>query len=104
MPASSKPKKSDDRGPGSDEDFVYTTDAGDTITVPSMAVAPRPSQVQLLRAGAQRNDALAALLLLEAAAGDAIDDIDALPSAEQNAFMEAWRAHSGVGLGESRRS
>lgn len=89
---------------GSDEPFVYTSTDGDVITVPSMAVAPRPSQTKVLRASADKNQALVALLLLEAAAGDQMGAIDELPPAEQETFLLAWREHSGVGLGESRAS
>ena len=90
-------------GPGSDEDFTFKSSLGE-FTVPSIAVAPRPSNLQMLRAQAQNNEALAALLIFEAAAGDAIKIIDRLPAEEQDRFLEEWGAHSGASLGESKRS
>lgn len=90
-------------GPGSDDDFTFASSLGE-FTVPSIAVAPRPSNLQMLRAQAQKNEALAALLVFEAAVGDAINIIDRLPADEQDRFLEEWSAHSGASLGESKRS
>lgn len=89
---------------GSDAPFVYITDAGDQITVPSIAVAPRPSPIKLLRAQAANNQAAAALLVFESACGDALEQIEALSDDEQNRFLAAWGEHSGTSLGESKPS
>lgn len=102
MPA---PKKTAaKRGPGSDDDFTWESPAG-TITVPSLAVAPRVSGMKMLRAQADKNPALGTLLMLEAAAGPkAMKVLEELSDEDLMEFIEAWGDHSGVGLGESRAS
>jgi hypothetical protein len=96
------------KGPGSDDDFVFDSTVGE-IVVPSLASAPRPNQFELIEAMATddeiRGNMRTTHLLLKAAAGEEMFAlIKRLPSGEDEQFMEAWVDHSGVGLGESRRS
>lgn len=88
-------------GPGSDEPFNYTTDAGVTITVPSLAKikAGVIRKTRKLEPGDQM------FTIMEAVADEAtlaaIDDMD---GDELARFTEQWGAHSGADLGESAAS
>lgn len=104
MPAQ-KPKKTvAATGPGSDEDFEYTFESGETVTVPSLSRAKKPKPMAMMRAQAEGNQARVMILFLEAAAGDAMSVLEDLEDDELTAFLDAWSEHSGVGLGESRAS
>jgi hypothetical protein len=108
MPASSKSKAvvSTKRGagPGSDEDFVFESSVG-TITVPSMAKAPKPNAWEMLEIEAIENPRVAKaksmLMMLRISAADAIDLVKQLDVEEMNEFMMGWTEHSGVDAGES---
>lgn len=100
------------KGPGSDDDFVFTSSLRDdannpvVFTVPSLAVIPKPNQFKLLRL--QKSDpsgVLATDLMLESGIGrDLMDQLEELPGDESNEFMTQWADHSGVSLGESKAS
>jgi hypothetical protein len=108
MPPKSVPPK----GPGSDEPFTYETsltnedDTPYVITVPSMAVMPKPNQFKFLRLQkADRTGVLATDYLLELGIGrELMDELERLPGDESLDFMTKWSEHSGVALGESRAS
>lgn len=100
------------KGHGSDDDFEFTSSMTDddgnpiVITVPSLAVTPKPNQFKLLRL--QKKDAsgvLATDYLLEIAIGrEMMTELEDLPGDESTEFMTQWAEHSGVTLGESSAS
>lgn len=102
-----KPMRAVKHGPGSDEDFVFESSVG-AIRVPSLAKAPKPIAWQLLEIEAIDNPRVAQarqmMMMLEIAAGDAIDLVKQLDVEEMGEFMQGWTDHSGVELGESRAS
>ena len=112
MATPKKPVLAAKKGPGSDEDFVYESTLLDedgkkiTITVPSLAVMPKPNQFKLIRLQkADQSGILATDYLLENGIGrELMDLLEELPGDESNEFMEKWTEHSGLSLGESRAS
>jgi len=100
------------KGPGSDEDFVFTSSLLDdddqpiVFTVPSLAVVPKPNQFKLMRL--QKSDpsgVLATDYLMELAIGrELMEELEELPGDEGDTFMKEWGDHSGVTLGESKAS
>jgi hypothetical protein len=107
MPASKKapaPK----RGPGSDDDFVFESSAGE-ITVPSLTVADQPPPIVVTEIVDEFEESRAAaklnLLFLRTACGDdAYAVVRLLPASELKTFTEKWQDHSGISLGEFRAS
>jgi hypothetical protein len=101
MPA---PKKlSAKRGPGSDDDFVYKTDAGGTITVPSMAHLFKTAGE--LRAMRKASPIDVAMWVIERDCSPAeLELFDNLSMEEFEKFSTAWGEHSGVDAGESSAS
>ena len=105
MPAKKTSPALPAKSAGSDDDFVFESSIG-TITVPSLAVTPKPNQFKLLRL--QKNDktgVLATDYLLEIAIGrEKMEELEELEGDESAKFMEDWAEHSGVSLGESKAS
>lgn len=101
MPA---PKKgAAKRGPGSDDDFVYKTEAGGTITVPSMAHLFKTAG-ELRRMRNLPPIEVAMFVIERDCTPEELDLFDAMSMDEFNRFSEAWGAHSGVDAGESSAS
>lgn len=83
-------------GPGSNEPFVYEFD-GETITLPSLAMV-EAGFVRRVRKLDQADQLFT--LIEEKADADALAAIDRMTAPEFTKFQKAWRAHSGIGLGE----
>lgn len=91
------------RGPGSDDDFVYKTDAGDTITVPSMANLFKTAG-ELRRMRSKPPIEVAMFVIERDCSPEELQVFDALSMDEFNRFSELWGEHSGVDAGESSAS
>lgn len=101
MPATKKaPAK---RGPGSDDDFVYKTDAGGTITVPSMAHLFNTAG-ELRRMRSKSPIEVAMFVIERDCSPEELELFDALSMDEFERFSVQWGEHSGVDAGESSAS
>lgn len=99
------------KGSGSDEPFDWPSSLVDdddqpiVITVPSLAVMPKPNQFELLDIQDTRGPAAATNFILKnGLEPDLLALIRTLPGQESEDFMRAWVKWSGVSLGESRVS
>jgi hypothetical protein len=91
-------------GPGSDDEFTYSTSAGDVV-VPSLANVPKLKglevmEIQAIEDATVREARLTVVLLHRAAGPAAMRVIAQLDMEELGEFVQAWAEHSGVGLGE----
>ncbi|MGV9676205.1 hypothetical protein ACWDSJ_13070 [Nocardia sp. NPDC003482] len=78
------------------DDFVHTVN-GIELRLPSLSYL-KPGLIRRIR---RLGDVDAMYTLLEATLpGDALAAVDEMDPAEFHALLEAWRSHSGVGLGE----
>lgn len=86
-------------GPGSDDPFVYTTRAGATLTVTSMAVALNAGEIRKLR---NKPASEWAFYVIERDCDtDDLEAFDAMSAAElKDDFFPQWNEHSGTSLGE----
>jgi hypothetical protein len=91
------------RGPGSDDDFVYKTDGGGTITVPSMAhLFKTAGELRRMRS---KSPIDVAMFVIERDCSPAeLELFDNLSMEEFERFSVAWGEHSGVDAGESSAS
>ncbi|GEM30662.1 hypothetical protein AB0H58_29190 [Nocardia neocaledoniensis] len=79
------------------DDFTYTVDGTD-IVLPSLSYL-KPGLVRRIR---RLGDVDAMYTLLELSlTADALDALDEMEPDAYHEFLEAWRAHSGLSLGES---
>jgi hypothetical protein len=96
-------------GHGSDDPFTFTWDDGTkdggAITVPSLAVAPRPNQLKLTRAKMRGAiDEVVTMVTEAACTPEQLDTLSELSSDELERFYAEWGAWSGITSGESRAS
>lgn len=91
-------------GHGSDEPFTFTWPGG-SLTVPSLAVAPRPNQLKFTRAKARGAiDEVVTMVTEAACTPEQLAQLEELPNDELERFYTEWGAHSGITSGELRAS
>lgn len=82
-------------------EFTYTTESGDTITLPPVGQIPYGVLRKVRKLDPDEQDDA----LLESIADEAtIDKIDALPVVEVAKLMNAWQRDAEVSVGESSAS
>lgn len=91
-------------GHGSDDPFTFQSSKG-PITVPSLAVAPRPNQLRLTRAKMRGAiDEVVTMVTEAACTSEQIDLLAGLENDELEDFYAQWGAWSGITSGESQAS
>lgn len=93
------PNQKTANGAGSDEPFTYTTAAGDSFTVSSLA-KPFHSAGELRKHRRDNPVEIAYFVIERDLTKDQLKVIDALDMDEFNTFSKAWAEHSGIDLGE----
>lgn len=100
-----KPAPEPADGPGSDAPFTFTALSGEAITVPSLAVAPRPNQLRLTRAKARGAiDEVVTMVTEAACTPGQLDFLEQLENDDLERFYTEWGEWSGITSGESRAS
>lgn len=94
------------KGPGSDGDFTYTTLAGATLTLPSMATLnPSMGAVEDVALASSDPNPLVALgaqikFLASFLPDETYQQMRAMGAVEFQDFVVAWGEHSGTSVGE----
>jgi hypothetical protein len=85
------------------EDFVFTTEAGDTITMPSFATL-KPGTIRKARKATDNLDQMFILIENMVPDDETLDILDDLEADEFATFFQEWAEAVGVTSGESTAS